>query len=240
MRERRKTVTFDERCDVVEFDRMSIEQSFESSVVDDDDEAEGEEDEDDYFGSNYEGNDHDDAEEPSDSYEHEDEHAHRDDSIVGLVDSMLQDNHVSAEDDERPQTPTRPMVHSEDVDPDGIPYGRTHHSERAAVAHAPAHVRMASITDATPLLPPPVRMSTPPQQHDPIVPSSEGPLGRSTHTERAKESRADEQAFDVGVTGLPPSPSPRKTGSLNHIGGLVPHFALDLGPRGKTYATYVY
>lgn len=232
---RRKTVTFDERCDVVEFDRESIEISFNGSAVDVDEE----EDEDDYFGDGYDGDDHMDAEEPDDSYEnemfrqeHDGDDLPREDSIVGLVDSMLQDNHVSADDDE-PHTPTRRVTAPDNTDSAGVPYGRTHHAERAAVAHAPAHARMASITDATPLLPPPIRASTPPQQHVPATPASEGPLGRSTHAERAREARAEEHDYDSGINGLPPSPSPRKSGSLGHIGGLVPSFALDFGVDGK-------
>jgi hypothetical protein len=229
-RARRKTVTFDERCDVVEFDRESVEISFNASAIDDDEDTE-----DDYFGDDYDGEDHLPAEEedgpveePQDSYEHEP--MRPDDSIVGRIDTMLEESRFS-DDGDGPRTPTsRHAAVAENVDPDGIPYGRTHHAERAAVAHPPRHARTASIIDATPVIVPPIRDSTPPQQNVPATPASEGPLGRSTHTERSREARAEERAFETDVNDLPPSPSPRKSGSLGHVGGLIP--TLDFGIPG--------
>lgn len=259
-RVRRKTVTFDERCDVVEFDRASCETD--SLVFD----SGGSEDE--YYGEDYE------AEQMRAEYEHgiseyqQQEHhdapeqevsfdaaaddslfgGAADDSIVGLVDSMLQDNHstVSADisvDVHRPRTPTQeePFV-PEDME-GGVPYGRSHHASRAALAH------QHHVPPLSPITPPadvhffphsegnvtPTNYTSAPDVHR--EPGSQLPLGRTTHAERIMEARAIEREVDA----LPARPSPRKAvaaqgrmaGLLNGLGGLVPKFGLDLG-RGES------
>lgn len=149
-RQRRKTVTFDERCDVVEFDR----ESHEGSVFETDDEE--------VYGAP-EHQSHGNVNSSVDSSAASGEYTtadfttpthspHRivpefdakmlDDSINGLVDSMLQE--ASNYDNE----PSTPSIHSNslssvvaDLDlmtggaENGIPLGRTHHADRAREYH---------------------------------------------------------------------------------------------------------
>lgn len=202
-RQRRKTVTFDETCDVVTFER--------------DDSLEDEE----LFSDDNDG-DYDESED----YGAPVGHMEANDSITGLVDSMIQD----ARGTSSPQTPSMdrslpPHTDSED----GVPYGRTHHSDRAAhsrLSHPTpspdVHETFTSIVRQSPSL-----TSTPPQ--GPLV-GSTLPLGRSTHSERA---RADRMPDDVegDVQMLPPSPSPAKTQRYpfgDHSESLVPKFDLDV------------
>lgn len=200
-RQRRKTVTFDETCDVLTFER---DDSLEEELFSDDND-----------GDSHEMADYD---APVGGIE-------ANDSITGLVDSMLQD----ARGTSSPQTPPMdrslpPHMDSED----GIPYGRTHHSDRATHSRhshptPPLDIPETLTADSKQS---PSLVSTPPQ--GPSI-GSAMPLGRSTHSERA---RAERMPDDVGedVQMLPPSPSPAK--ALKYPFGdrsesLVPKF--DLG-----------
>ncbi|KAI9462616.1 hypothetical protein F5148DRAFT_1300050 [Russula earlei] len=200
-RQRRKTVTFDETCDVVTFERDDSleEELFSDDNNDDYDEAE-------------------DYEEPVGGIE-------ANDSITGLVDTMIQD----ARGTSSPQTPSmdRSLPFSMDNE-DGVPYGRTHHTDR--VAHSrQSHPTppldtpevLTSITSQSPSL-----TSTPPRSQSV---GSTMPLGRSTHVERA---RADRMPDDVeeDIQMLPPSPSPAKNKRYpfgDRSESLVPKFDLD-------------
>ncbi|KAI0301574.1 hypothetical protein B0F90DRAFT_1925455 [Multifurca ochricompacta] len=197
-RQRRKRVTFYETCDVVTFERDdSLEDELFSDDYDDDyGETEG----------------HEAPEEANDS-------------ITGLVDSMIQD----ARDASNPQTPPMdrslpPHMDSEN----GVPYGRTHHADRVALSRQshptpPLEIpeTLTSISKHSPSI-----INTPPQGHSM---GSFMPLGRSTHSERA---RADRMPDDVeeDVRMLPPSPSPAKNKRYpfgDHSESLLPQFDLD-------------
>ena len=202
-RQRRKTVTFDETCDVVTFER---DDSLEEELFSDDNDGD--------FGETV------DYDDPVGGVE-----AH--DSITGLVDSMIQD----ARGNSSPQTPPMDRSLPPEIDSeDGIPYGRTHHIDRAAHSRhshpstPPLDVPeiVTSIAKQSPSL-----TSTPPQ--GPSA-GSTVPLGRSTHSERA---RADRMPDDVeeDVKMLPPSPSPAKPKRQpfsDRSESLVPKFDLDV------------
>lgn len=199
-RQRRKTVTFVETCDVVTFER---DDSLDSGVFSGDDSY----DEPEEYG------------EPAESVE-----AH--DSITGLVDSMIQD----AREASNPHTPPMdrslpPHMDSED----GIPYGRTHHADRASHSRhshptTPLEIleTLTSVAKQSPSVP-----STPPQGQSV---GSTVPLGRSTHSERALADRMLDDVED-DVRMLPPSPSPAKI-KKHPLGdrseSLLPKFDFDI------------
>lgn len=202
-RHRRKRVTFDETCDVVTFER---DDSLEEEVLFSDD-NEGDYDETVDYG------------EPVEATEA------NDDSLTGLVDSMIQDSRGSP----NPQTPPKDRSLPREIDSeDGVPYGRTHHADRAAHSrhsHATPPLDVPEILTSFARESPSLT-STPPQ--GPSV-GSAMPLGRSTHSERA---RADRMPDDVeeDVKMLPPSPSPAKIEKhsfSDRSESLVPKF--DLG-----------
>lgn len=201
-RQRRKTVQFEETCDVFTFER---DDSLEEELFSEDGDS--------GYGQMA------DYEEPVGG-------AGVNDSITGLVDSMIQDVRGLSD----PQTPSMerslpPHMDSED----GVPYGRTHHADRATHSRQshptpPLDVpeALTSVTRQSPSL-----TSTPPQGQSP---GPTMPLGRSTHSERA---RADRIPNDVeeDIQMLPPSPSPAKVKrypSGDRGEGLVPAFDLDI------------
>ncbi|KAH9060540.1 hypothetical protein EDB87DRAFT_1615074 [Lactarius vividus] len=177
-RQRRKTVTFDETCDVVTFER---DDSLDSDVFSGDDDDYGEPEE---YG------------EPAEIVE-------ANDSITGLVDSMIQD----ARDASNPQTPPMDRSLPPHMDnQDGVPYGRSHHADRAATSRhshltTPLEIleTLTSVAKQSPSVP-----STPPQGQ---LVGSTVPLGRSTHSERVLADRMPDDVED-DVRMLPPSPSP--------------------------------
>ena len=153
-RQRRKTVTFYETCDVMEYD---VEEDSGSQPFDwvTDEDNDDDDDPDDHH------NEHDKptpADDDSADVRAPDAHDHEprgplrvqnvdesfdsfqvaEDSITGLVNSMLHDA--------RPRTPP----HDERALPDdletdaGVPYGRTHHAERIAAAHQQRKVQFRS------------------------------------------------------------------------------------------------
>ena len=199
-RQRRKTVTFDETCDVFTFER---DDSLEEELFSDDNDGDHDETED--------------YEEPVGGIE-------ANDSITGLVDSMIQDARGTSSPHTPPTDSSLPP-HMENED--GVPYGRTHHTDRAVHSRRPHPTPPLDIPEAlTSIAQSPSLTTTPPQSES--VESSM-PLGRSTHSERA---RADRMPDDVeeDVQMLPPSPSPAKTkGSSGHRSeSLVPKFDLDV------------
>ncbi|KAA1470645.1 hypothetical protein DENSPDRAFT_836479, partial [Dentipellis sp. KUC8613] len=200
-RQRRKTVTFEDRCEVVEYE---VERSLEAEDVfmstDEEDAADPyqqpshDRSSDDYYGSAGEGHD----------------------SITGLVDSMLQET----QDDSGAHTPPQDHVAlPPDLDAeDGVPYGRSHHAERGAMVHAQQHPTPPYDDDQ--IQPGNSSLdfheSTPPRRGDSLSavatlePGSHMPLGRSTHSERKRRDHG-ETDIEEDVKMLPPSPSPAKT-----------------------------
>lgn len=254
-RERRKTVTFDETCDVMEYDVEEDSGTQPFDWVTDEDGDDDEEDEDDSD------EDHDRHDNVRDTLEDPDTHdndphddPHRgplrvqnvrgvdtededdarhigDDSITGLVDSMLEDA--------RPRTPPHDdQALPEDLETEnGVPYGRTHHAERLAAAHQqrsdspPGH--------QPPAFPAPNAAMSTPEHSRPsspigsVSPDSHVPLGRSTHSERVKAQK--EKAVveaEEDVRNLPPSPSPATkrqiTSTQSNTENLIPRFSLDV------------
>ena len=217
-RTRRKTVTFDETCDVVEYDvdDDEIDDNAFDWVTDDDDEEHRPD------GPRLQDTN------PDESY---DSSHTAEDSITGLVDSMLQDA--------VPHTPPREnKALPDDLETeDGIPYGRTHHAERAASA------RQDSLEEPSKELPipdPRENFTTPPHSLpgtpvNSVSPGSHMPLGRSTHSERQKAHKEEDAAgIEEDVQMLPPSPSPvKRTGILPIVhpnrDNLVPRFDLNIG-----------
>ncbi|KAF9452728.1 hypothetical protein P691DRAFT_721123 [Macrolepiota fuliginosa MF-IS2] len=161
-RERRKTVTFDERCDVVEFDReTSEEEGWEES---DDDARYGEpyqdaEEGDPFFRAEHTANEISQSEpqhqlapdvsmEEEDSYESvqlSDTDGHTptttlldpDTSITGLVEEIFFSSNATLNTDSLGST-TPPRVSDIPTDletEDGVPFGRSHHAERLLQHH---------------------------------------------------------------------------------------------------------
>ncbi|KZV67288.1 hypothetical protein PENSPDRAFT_635970 [Peniophora sp. CONT] len=185
-RERRKTVTFDPNCDVLEFERDSIEMEDEPFYSDDYDDGDESADDMDVYG----------APEPT--------HRDEDDPVEDMVDSMLHES-------ERPHTPPHDSSHlPPDVDTeDGIPYGRTHHSERAREQHSHNH-----------------QLVTPPDT------SSD----HNYHEASGHEAETDMSLEDRDVRMMPPSPSPTpakpsRTRNSDSANPLPPRFDHDDDPE---------
>ena len=238
-RARRKTVTFDERCDVVEFDREEHELE--------DEEEEGyhtprdgeDEDPDDQVYADSEN-------EPSHDIDHESIEQEfvggtGEDTITGLMDSLIHDNQLG----DVPRTPPHDSNFPDDLETeDGVPLGRTHHADRQAAYHE----QLAREEHLNLDMPPPERSyiwssassspATPPVTRPPLSTSvsagSSLPLGRTTHPERSATSRRhDEVERDIQM--LPPSPSPSKVSTKaesRYQEGLIPSFDLPI-PRRK-------
>ncbi|THG97166.1 hypothetical protein EW026_g4783 [Hermanssonia centrifuga] len=286
--ERRKTVTFDETCDVVEYDVEDEDSGVLPDnanafdwVTDDDENDPDDVDDDDDARMNMNLNAHvnimntEDEEHEHLPHNDDNEHANEpdttrgrslsvrnpstessfdmvgEDSITGLVNSMLQDA--------RPSTPPQqnnalPAEFAKDAEA-GVPYGRTHHAERVALAHRSHHEQFHTEqeTQAYPLrldLPaspphtPPRRSST--EATDNLSPGSHIPLGRSTHSERVKKAQRENEDVEADVKMLPPSPSPIKVrrdpshaneGSGPVMENLVPRFEVATASRGVANST---
>lgn len=270
-RERRKTVTFDERCDVVEFDRDydSDGDVFASSEEEDGSDENSMEyepqqieiptllDEETEMAAMEQDIDQDDDASYEDVCEGMDDKKggsmlDPDASITGLVDNLFfnrQDQSlVDSSFASATNTPPRHSSLPPDLETEGgVPLGRSHHVERFLQHHSP-HLGPQRIspksspggtspgrypfslnlpTQASPNGPP----ATPPRR-SPGMTHSTPPLGRSTHAERVKEVRDqenDEIAQEVGH--LPPSPSPMKRQVAQERTGdaLIPRFELGQG-----------
>ncbi|KAJ3861990.1 hypothetical protein EV359DRAFT_74424 [Lentinula novae-zelandiae] len=247
-RERRKTVTFHENCEVVEFSRDEDESGEVFESDEDDNYGNAAEDDVDFFG---EGKN---EETPHDSYEdielsdqepEEQLELDADTSITGLVDEIFAGSH---------QTSTPPRHHPNELPPDletedGVPLGRTHHADRVIKYHQEheSHPFVEPATHTivhTPTFPIHATAASPP----PSTPShrnrfSSPPLGRSTHFERLQSARIEEEDIDRDVKMLPDSPSPMKPSSKTHLDeasmdGLVPKFELPgCSPVRRDYPT---
>ncbi|KAJ7076864.1 hypothetical protein B0H15DRAFT_915636 [Mycena belliarum] len=249
-RERRKTVTFDERCDVVEFDRDE-----EDGVASDtaDEYGDPDSDSDPFFAQPQQ------PPEPDSSYESVDLSdtsllpdtpmpldLDPDTSITGLVDAMFAGTstpplHGSSHThfyEHEPEGDT--YDHPTDLDTeDGVPFGRSHHVDRAAAFHAAQHadhpspVPQPHLIATRPLpLPDMAVVNTPPRSHA-TGNLHTPPLGRTTHLERRRAAAEDDPAADdeveADVAHLPgsPSPAPARVSDVVEIG--VPRFALPNG-----------
>jgi hypothetical protein len=258
-RPRRKTVTFHEECDVVEFD---VEEPF-----DDDDDEQGPytDSEGDYEDMDEEmGHTGEEQHEPEHEHEYDhDAYEHNNHHPIDNEHGHMENPAVAArgDDDRGPMTASPPLPEPPHTPPldatpvpdqeteDGVPYGRTHHAERARQFHQ----EQATEHHGTPPLPPPlppqepprrrsidalgplppiptgdnVGIRTPPIAGSPSATTSTPPLGRSTHAERARAEHAS-HAFDEDVRQLPPSPSPNKPSPSALANGMAPRLALDI------------
>lgn len=250
-RERRKTVTFDERCNVVEFDREEGESDDPFESADEDDYG----DADPFFqglaSPSIPTDDHPQLLMEDSSYESVElsdtevggeappfMRLDPDSSITGLVDEMFASNPAHA--DSQTTTPPRRSDIPTDLETvDGVPFGRSHHSERfieyqyqyqhQSPQPAPSYPFNLNLpTYALPQGPP----ATPPRRATLNV--SSPPLGRSTHTERVRAAREEEVGESVDVDMLPVSPSPRKGnaafGVQTEEDRLIPRFEVPVCP----------
>ncbi|KAJ7502909.1 hypothetical protein B0H11DRAFT_1986905 [Mycena galericulata] len=258
-RERRKTVTFDERCDVVEFDRD--EEDGPLSASDDDDE---EEHDDDLFfappqqhpeDSSYESIELSDTD-PNASLLPDTPmplglDLDPDASITGLVDAMFAPAAGTS-------TPPLGSAHTRNFTPeldratdldteDGVPFGRSHHSTRAAAFHAQPHAHPPPVpapnlggVGGRPLPRPDnanVRdLATPPRGGTPNPHSP--PLGRTTHLERRRAAADEDAGEEEDLARLPGSPSPAPALHHHHAHAEmgVPSFELPRGGNGDADA----
>ncbi|KAH9073085.1 hypothetical protein EDB83DRAFT_2219997 [Lactarius deliciosus] len=222
-RQKRKKVTFGETCDVFTFER---DDSPDSDVFSDDD------DDDDYGEPEEYG-------EPAEIVE-------ANDSITGLVDSMIQD----ARDASNPQTPPMDRSLPPHMDnQDGVPYGRSHHADRVAISRhshptTPLEIleTLTSVAKQSPSVP-----STPPQGQSV---GSTVPLGRSTHSERVLADRMpddveDDLEAELGVvvqstpnsqiqTSTPPLRLKSPGGSLGKVSESPSSRVLPRPPRSRS------
>ncbi|KAI6029361.1 hypothetical protein BKA83DRAFT_679982 [Pisolithus microcarpus] len=226
-RRRRKTVTFDERCDVLEFDREEEEEDpFFSSDEDDYGEPNaGDEFEQGHHVQDSSGQLQDAANrDSSESIQLED----ADHSITGIVDAMLQSASGSVPGLGLPSTPSRHSSLPPDLETEGgVPYGRSHHAERArrrASVSSPAHT-----TPGFPFQNPHSQSSpsTPPRSADSsmVLSEPEVPCGQS------ESDHTHEVQLEQDVSMIPPSPSPMKSEpKMEHTrkDSLIPRFELEL------------
>ncbi|KAL1736345.1 hypothetical protein EV714DRAFT_198625 [Schizophyllum commune] len=246
-RGRRKTVTFHNECDVVEFER----DEYGDQVFSDDDESG-------YETVSDHADDHDDIQDDQrmdvDDAQYADDHlqpphseeantsfdsvnlsetsnnsfngnssfnADGETSIADLMDDMLEE--AQPDGLGRTSTPPRP-AHDIPTDldtEDGVPFGHSHHVQRAQEFHHQEHEQPHPTPPSPPRFTaevtfggPPAASSTPPQTPDRSGAHSP-PLGRSTHAERvqaAREEEKEEARIEEDVSMLPPSPSPAKAG----------------------------
>ncbi|KAI0292552.1 hypothetical protein BC826DRAFT_1018621 [Russula brevipes] len=138
-----------------------------------------------------------------------------------------------------PQTPAMDRSLPPHIDSEaGVPYGRTHHADRAAhsrQSHPSPSLdvsdSLASIARQSPSL-----TSTPPQGQSVEYAM---PLGRSTHSERAQAERMPDDV-EEDVRMLPPSPSPAKVKKYSlddRSESLIPKFDLDVHLQGVADGT---
>ncbi|KAL0581895.1 Bud site selection protein bud4 [Marasmius crinis-equi] len=231
-RGRRKTVTWNDKMDVMEIDRIKYDDEDDEEALDTDD-YEDEDMDDPFFQGQLQPQPQQDTDNQTNSDEDSYESVELSDSghhdlapglvldgdmsINGLVDDLFA-GHAA------PVMSTPPREHKElpvDLETeDGIPLGRSHHRERTLAYHQQLHQESPAKQSPIPFNHPisfpdagsgsgsplPTTASTPPR-HSPV---SSPPLGRSTHAERAREARIDEHAIDKDVNMLPDSPSPVK------------------------------
>ena len=243
-RTRRKTVTFDERCDVVEFDREEHELE--------DEEEEGYhtprdgEDEDPYGQVNPDFEDEPDHDIDRDSMEQDFGGSNGEDSITGLMDSLIHDNQIG----DVPCTPPHDSNFPDDLETeDGVPLGRTHHADRQAAYHQqlaheehldmppPERSYIWSSASSSPATPPVTR----PLPSTSVSTDFGLPLGRAAHSEHSATSHSRDEV-DKDVQLLPPSPSPSKVSTKTesrYQEGLIPSFDLPV-PRRKCESTRPY
>ncbi|KIJ15469.1 hypothetical protein PAXINDRAFT_168965 [Paxillus involutus ATCC 200175] len=236
-RQRRKTVTFDERCDVLEFDRDEDEDP--NPFVSSDEDDYGEPDRRDGTESHRsQGQDnaasYDDPDQ--DSFESV-QLGETDQSITGIVDAMMQSVSTSVPGLGLPSTPSRlPSLPADLETEDGVPYGRSHHAERTR--------RRASVSSPAMSIPGfPFHNSDGSEQGSPSTPPrtaessmdissvSEVPLGRLTHVERARQDHEpNEVEEDDNMMSPSPSPAKKPVRSEEHSNrdSLIPRFELQL------------
>lgn len=199
-RRRRKTVTFLDHCHILEFEPNEEEYAVDSE----DDYGDPEPDEEE---PSHPQAQHLPPDLPSPMNESFDSSHTGNDSITGLVDSLLHNT----------QEPHTPPHHDHSLPPDtetedGIPYGRTHHAERLSAAYrAEAEYALQEPHSFSTSTPPRSRSATP-----------EIPSGIPEHRE-----------VDEDVRMLPPSPSPAKGKRVNRLFStpgehiLMPKFSLE-------------
>ena len=213
-RQRRKTVTFDERCDVMEFERDEDEDVFDSEDDYGDPEPEHAE-------THHLEVEHPLPDVPSPMNESFDSSHTGNDSITGLVESLLHSTEV-------PHTPPR-REHSLPPDTeteDGVPYGRSHHVERISAAHRVDSELVQHEQHSFSTSTPPRSRSATPEMH------GRSPSGTPEHV-AVRE-------VDEDVRMLPPSPSPAKAKRASRLFStpgehvLMPKFSLErmsMSPR---------
>ncbi|KAH8115290.1 hypothetical protein DFH11DRAFT_1854440 [Phellopilus nigrolimitatus] len=214
-RERRKTVTFDERCDVLEFDRESHEDAvFET----DDEEVYGApEPQQGAAADSSPDSSNASAEFTTPTHENFDVGVNGnpsvgDDSISGLVDSMLQEQSTFRGEPSTPETHSisfTAIAHDLDMmaggDEAGVPHGRMHHSERARLHQHEMDMRL----DAQPPLSSVFTNASEPQDMAEDEPSFSS-ISLSTPPKPAhalpQTPRAHTAQHTYGQTPLPPLP----------------------------------
>lgn len=158
------------------------------------------------------------------------------DSLNGLMDSMLQEASIVDSDPQTPESQNRslPLVNDTDLtvggDEGGVPHGRMHHADRVRMHQEEfyleehgADISFSSIVRSTPpktvhneVLHEHLEQSTPRTPVATVLPrdvelaEDDMPLGRLHHADRSRfaHMQAVDAIVDEEVRMLPPSPSP--------------------------------
>ncbi|EJD41589.1 hypothetical protein AURDEDRAFT_186410 [Auricularia subglabra TFB-10046 SS5] len=166
-RRRRKTVTFDPRCDVVEFsaDEMSEDDDY-------DDYGDDNEDDTDYM--------------DTDEHEHhgDDTNANCQGDLDGFVESILAQDMPRSPPLHTPDTEAAPVL-SADAE-DGVPYGRTHHADRV-LQHRQSVMKALEQSPSAD-----ISLDSADTETENGV-----PYGRSHHAERARHAHEEERQADA-------------------------------------------
>ncbi|KAI6046401.1 hypothetical protein EDC04DRAFT_3086435 [Pisolithus marmoratus] len=200
-RRRRRTVTFKEQCDVLEFDREE-EDPFYSS----DEDGVGEPDEIEQA--------QDDANQ--DSFES----VQLEDGITGIVDAMLHSASGSVPGLGLPSTPSRHSSLPPDLETEGgVPYGRSHHAERAR--------RRTNVSSPAPGFP----FQNPQSQSPPSTPPRSTETSAMLPESDGRSPQTPDVQLEQDVNMIPPSPSPMKNETKtddSRKDSLIPRFELGL------------
>ncbi|KAI6017530.1 hypothetical protein EDC04DRAFT_3144340 [Pisolithus marmoratus] len=172
-RRRRRTVTFKEQCDVLEFDR---------------------EEEDPFYSSDEDGyGEPDEVEQAQDDANQDSfESVQLEDGITGIVDAMLHSASRSVPGLGLPSTPSRHSSLPPDLETEGgVPYGRSHHAERArrrtnVTSPAPGFLFQHPQSQSPP--------STPPRSAETSAVLSESD-GRSSQTEHTPDVQLEQDTL---------------------------------------------
>lgn len=243
-RRRRKTVTFDERCDVLEFDRDEEEEDpFFSSDEDDYGTPEPDDDDDEEEENELKLQPRDQCPPGDEQNVHQDsfesiELGEADQSLTGIVDALLQSTSSTVPGLGLPSTPSRHSSLPPDLETeDGVPYGRSHHAERARRRASVSSPAMAAPGFPFGNLHAEGSPSTPPRSAESSAVFSESETQKDPPSDvNIPDESCVRGRLDEDVNMMPPSPSPAKNLVRDQRArheSLIPRLDLGLSVDGR-------